>query len=100
MRYAYRHLGQQEKGSAVVVRLRGSAANVILLDPLNFSRYRAGAGFAYYGGYHRTSPVRLEVPHDGHWFVVVDLGRYTGRVRAAMEVLTSPQSQAAGSTRQ
>jgi hypothetical protein len=32
--------------------------------------------------------------------MVVDLGGYTGRVRAAMEVLTSPQSQAAGSTRQ
>lgn len=88
MRYAYYDLGHQQEGSAVVVRLRGSAANVILLSPLNFAYYRAGGAFFYNaGGHFQYSPVKLEIPRDGHWYVVVDLGGYAGRVHGAVEVV-------------
>jgi hypothetical protein len=93
MRYAYKNLRQQQEGTTVVVRLYGSAANVILLDWENFCRYRAGAPFLYEGGHYARSPVRLEIPSDGHWFVVVDLGGYTGRVRTQIEVLTPDPSR-------
>jgi hypothetical protein len=86
MRYRYYDLGEQEAGSAVTVRLRGSVCNVILLDRLNLGRYRAGEPFLYVGGHYRRSPVRLEIPDTDHWYVVLDLGGYKGRVRATIEV--------------
>jgi Domain of unknown function (DUF1883) len=88
MRFAYRDLGQQPAGSMVVVRLRGSSANVVLLDSNNFASYRAGTPFVYAaGGLFRTSPVRLEIPHDDHWFLAVDTGGFRGRVRASFELI-------------
>jgi hypothetical protein len=92
MRYFFKNLGQQRQGSTVVAHLSGSAANVILLDSENFFRYSTGAPFLYEGGHYAHSPVRIEIPHDGHWFVVVDLGGYRGRVRATVEVKTAAPS--------
>ena len=86
MRYASTDLGEQRAGTAVTVRLSGSVSNVILVDQANFARYRAGQGFLYEGGHYRQSPVHLEVPEDGHWYVVVDLGGYRGRVRGNVEI--------------
>jgi hypothetical protein len=88
MRYRYYDLGQQQEDSSVVVRLRGSSANVVLLDPLNFWRYCSGQGFLYMGGHYRHSPVHLQIPHDGHWYLVIDHGGYKGRVRAEIQVMT------------
>ncbi len=58
-------------------------ANVRLLDSINFQKYRNGQQHTYYGGHATTSPVKLRPPYQGHWFVVVDLGGYSGTVRAA-----------------
>ena len=86
MRYSYHDLGHQRAGSTVVVQLKGSSANVLLLDPTNFARYRNRDAFAYHGGHFRNSPAEIEIPKDGRWFVVVDLGGYMGRVRGSVEV--------------
>jgi hypothetical protein len=95
MRYAYNDLGQQQAGATVSVRLSGSASNVVLVDQSNFARYRAGQPFLYTGGHYMRTPVRLEIPEDGHWYVIVDLGGYRGRVRAHVEV-QSPDGSPAG----
>jgi uncharacterized protein DUF1883 len=87
MRFSYHDLGHQPAGSTVVVRLNGSAANVLLVDPANFSRYRARQAFSYHGGLCKHSPAEIEIPKDGHWIVVIDLGGYKGRVRASVEVV-------------
>ena len=86
MRYAFHDLGDCGEGDTAVVRLQGSAANVILLDAGNFARYRAGETFLYEGGFYSRSPVELEIPADGHWYVVVDTGGYKGRVRSSADV--------------
>lgn len=86
MKYAYRDLGEQDAGTAVTVRLSGSVSNVVLLDAANFARYRAGQPFLYTGGHFVRSPVELEVPEDGHWYLVVDTGGFKGRVRGSVEV--------------
>jgi hypothetical protein len=59
-------------------------ANVRLLDSNNFQKYRNGQRHTYYGG-HATSPVNLRPPYQGHWYVVIDLGGYSGSVRASVE---------------
>lgn len=64
-----------------------SQANVMLLDDHNFQAYRRGASFHYQGGLVKQSPVRLSPPHYGHWHVVVDLGGYSGRVKAGVRIL-------------
>jgi hypothetical protein len=76
----------------VEVTLNGQA-NVMLLDPANFDHYRRGESFRDYGGLAKTSPARLVPPHQGRWHVVVDLGGYTGRVRAGIRVLQGAGAQ-------
>jgi hypothetical protein len=62
------------------------AANVVLLDDINYSAFRRGCSYRYFGGYYRQTPVRLSPPHSGHWHVVVHLGGYAGRVAANVAV--------------
>lgn len=75
----------------VEVSLDGQA-NVMLLDPENFDRYRKGESFKYHGGLARESPTRLVPPGRGRWHVVVDLGGYSGTVRAGMRLLQGSES--------
>lgn len=87
MQFLHHDLGRVEAGSTVRVTLRGTEANVLLLDSANFARYRNGGRHEYYGGHYRRSPVVLTVPHSGHWHVAVDLGGYAGRVNASVDVV-------------
>jgi len=64
MKYLYYDLGEQRQDSRVVAHLHGSAANVILVDPLNFDRYRFGQPFQYAGGFHTRTPARVRIPED------------------------------------
>lgn len=52
-----------------------------------FERCRFGLRFAFFGGRRRRSPVRLQVPRDGHWYIALDLGGRPGRTKGAVSVL-------------
>lgn len=93
MRYLYYDLGEQQQENWVVAHLRGCAANVILLDRLNFERYRFGRPFQYTGGLQTHTPARLQIPEGGHWYLVIDCGGYRHHVHAeSIEVLTPDDS--------
>ena len=95
MKYLCYDLGNQEQDNSVVVHLRGSAANVLLLDRENFGRYRLHRPFRYIGGLRRRTPVRLEIPRDGHWYLVVDCGGYKHRTYVdKVELLNSDEARA------
>ncbi len=64
-----------------------SQANVLLLDDINFHHYKHGSSYSYRGGLAKRSPVVLRAPHSGRWHLVVNLGGYTGSVRAGVSVL-------------
>jgi hypothetical protein len=87
MKFLSYDLGQQPAGAVAEVTLSGNAANVVLLDAINFQNYKGGRRYSYHGGHATRSPVRLEVPRAGHWYVVVDTGGYAGRVNASVRVL-------------
>lgn len=70
----------------VEVSLDGQA-NVMLLDSLNYDHYRRNERFRYHGGLAKVTPVRLVPPRRGTWHVVVDLGGFTGRVKAGVWLL-------------
>jgi len=69
-----------------------SQANVMLLSDTDFSAYLSGGSFHYYGGWATGSPVRLSPPSRGHWHVVVDLGGYSGTVRAGVRIIRRDSS--------
>ncbi|WP_448983009.1 DUF1883 domain-containing protein [Olsenella uli] len=83
-------LGNLKKGQVVVVTLKGNAANVRLMDSTNFNSYRNGRKHRYYGGLAKQSPVRLAVPHSGHWYVTVDMNGLRGSVRTSVNVEPEP----------
>jgi len=87
MNFLHTDLGHLSGGEIVEVVLSGNAANVRLMDSSNFSSYKNGRRHRYYGGYAKSSPVRLQVPHAGHWLVTIDMGGYPGTIRAAVNIL-------------
>jgi hypothetical protein len=95
MRYAYHDLGEQEEGSTAVVRWRGSPANVLMLDPVNFSKYCEATMpvVPSAGGRYRRSPARVPIPQDGRWYVVIDLGGRSGHANPTVEVLPREDEQ-------
>jgi hypothetical protein len=78
--FIYFDLKQQKRGAAVEIDV-DTAANVFLVDASNFSAYKNGRRFSYYGGQARRSPVRLAIPRSGRWYLVLDLGGYPGTIR-------------------
>ncbi len=70
----------------IIVKMN-ERANVRLLDPLNFFKYKAGKKFeGTDGGEEMDSPVYLKAPYRARWHVVIDLGRRAGEVRATVDV--------------
>ncbi len=80
-----------DDGEAVEVTL-DRQANVQLMDDSNFGNYQRGQRFRYYGGFAKQSPFRLTPPQAGHWNLVIDLGGYTGSVKAAVNTLKARSS--------
>ena len=70
--------------------LSGNAANVRLMDSSNFNAYKNGRRHRYRGGLSRRSPVRLPIPHSGHWHVTVDMQGLRGKTNASIQVLPRP----------
>lgn len=87
MNFTHYNLGHVDRGSVVVVTLKGNAANVRLMDGSNFSSYRSGRQHRYVGGLARSSPVRLQVPHSGTWHVAIDMQGLRGQVRTGVNVI-------------
>jgi hypothetical protein len=75
--------------SDVVEVMLDHPANVQLLDPANFERYRNRKTYHYFGGYVTESPFQLQGPHGGTWHLVIDLGGAAGQVRASAHVIST-----------
>ena len=87
MKFTSYDLGSLSGGEVVEVTLSGNAANVRLMDSSNFSSFRAGRSHRYSGGHVTRSPVRLQVPNSGHWYVTIDMGGFSGSIRSSVRVL-------------
>lgn len=87
MQFIKHDLGHRAGGEIVEVILKGDAANVRLMDSSNFQYYRSGRRHRYFGGHAKKSPVRLQIPNAGHWYVTVDMGGYAGRVESSVGML-------------
>lgn len=90
MQHVKYDLGQLRKGATVVVTL-GSQANVLLMDSSNYRSYAAGRRHRYFGGLAKRSPARIAVPSNGHWYVAIDLGGGSGKIRSSVGVEPPPR---------
>jgi hypothetical protein len=88
MNFSYYDLKNRSGGEIVEVTLSGNAANVFLVDSSNYSAYKSGRQYRYFGGHATRSPVRLQVPNSGHWYLVIDMGGHGGSVRHSMRILS------------
>jgi Domain of unknown function (DUF1883)/TIR domain len=86
--FIHSDLGSRSRGDVLEVTL-SSGANVRLLDSSNFRRYRRGESHQMYGGLATKSPVRLPIPHSGHWHAVVDMQGLRGSTRAGFRVISA-----------
>lgn len=63
------------------------AANVLMLDQINYQHYRSRERYDYHGGYVTVSPYVIQPPRQDHWHIVIDLGGRAGTVRASVRRL-------------
>ena len=87
MNFTHYRLGHVDRGSIVEVTLKGSAANVRLMDNSNFNSYKAGRQHRCMGGLAKRSPVRQQVPRSGNSHVAVDMQGLRGTVRSSIWVI-------------
>lgn len=87
MEFVHYDLGQRKAGEIVEVTLKQNAANVRLMNSSNFQSFRSGRQHRAVGGHATQSPVRLQIPNSGHWYVVLDLGGYGGTIRSSVRIL-------------
>lgn len=90
MNFIQHDLGYRQGGEIVEVALSGNAANVRLMDSSNLSSYKSGRQHRFYGGLAKRSPVHLQIPHAGYWYVTVDMQGLSGSVRSSARILPGP----------
>jgi len=90
MNFTHYDIGWQSKGTVIEITLKGSAANVRLMNNSNFQSYKSGRSHRYQGGLVKRSPVRLAVPSSGHWYVTVDMAGLSGNARSSVRILPGP----------
>jgi Domain of unknown function (DUF1883) len=81
------HYEINANGGDVAVVTINHQANVLLLDPSNYHSYCGGRPYRYFGGWRTASPVRLSVPHSGHWHIAIDLAGRSGTIRSSVQVV-------------
>jgi hypothetical protein len=55
--------------------------NVLVMDDTNFAAYRRRGRYTYRGGFAKSPPAFVTVPHSGYWNTVVDLAGAAAHVR-------------------
>jgi hypothetical protein len=87
MKFTHYDLGHLNSGDFVEVTLQGSAANVRLMSPVDYSNYKSGRRHHYYGGLQQRSPAHIGVPYSGTWYVTVDMQGLRGSTRSSVRVI-------------
>ncbi|MBM9514870.1 DUF1883 domain-containing protein [Desulfogranum marinum] len=84
MKFTQYNLGYCKGGEIIEVTLKGSAANVRLMDSSNFNNFKSGRQHRYAGGLIKRSPYRVQVPRAGNWYITVDMAGLKGTVRSSI----------------
>lgn len=91
-RFKHYDLMGQRAGTVIEVTLN-AVNNVRLMTPANFQRFKELLDFKYIGGVAKKSPIRLVVPEDGHWHLIVDMEGHHGMADSAVKVMLPANGQ-------
>lgn len=88
-RFTHYDLKPQRAGTTIEVTL-SAVNNVRLMTAVNFQRFTERLDFKYVGGVAKRSPIRLVIPENGHWHVIVDMEGHHGLAESSVKVLAAP----------
>ena len=60
--------------------------NFMLTTDSDFSSYRRGAQFRYYGGHFTHFPAFITAPHSGNWNMTIDLAGGRANIRYNLNI--------------
>ncbi|WP_117193831.1 DUF1883 domain-containing protein [Rhizobium terrae] len=90
-RYTHYDLKPQRAGTTIEVTL-SAVNNVRLMTAANFQRFTELLDFKYVGGIAKRSPIRLVIPENGHWHLIVDMEGHHGLAESSVKLLAAPGS--------
>lgn len=84
--FTHYDLKAQRAGVTIEIAL-SVVANVRLMSDANFALYKQAAKHQFVGGVARKSPIRLVIPQNGHWHVVVDMEGHHGQCESSIRIV-------------
>jgi hypothetical protein len=98
-RYTHYDLKPQRAGTIIEVTLNG-VNNVRLMTAANYQRFTEQLDFKFVGGVAKKSPLRIAVPENGHWHLVVDMEGHHALAESSVRLVAAPgQAQKPGIAR-
>jgi hypothetical protein len=89
--FSFWDLGSCQRGDVWRVEL-DKAANVFLVDSSNYSAFKAGRDFRFYGGLIERTPHDFVIPRSGRWYVVAHSWGLKYGARVSVQKLSIPQA--------
>lgn len=81
-------MGNCKGGEIIEIILKGDGVNVSIMDAPNYFEYKNGRKHKYIGGHVQSSPYKVMLPYDAHWYVAIDFGGYPGEAKCAVRKLS------------
>ena len=98
-RYTHYDLKPQRAGTIIEVTLNG-VHNVRLMTAANYQRFTEQLDFKFVAGVAKKSPLRIAVPENGHWHLVVDMEGHHALAESSVRLVAAPgQAQKPGIAR-
>lgn len=88
-RYSHYDINEQHAGTVIEVTL-SAVANVRLMTAGNYQRFTETLKHQFLGGVAKKSPIRLTIPENGHWHVVVDMEGHSGLAESSVKMIDRP----------
>jgi len=84
--FTHYDLKAQRAGVTIEIAL-SVVANVRLMSESNFTLYKQAMKHQFVGGVARKSPIRLVIPQNGHWHVIVDMEGHHGQCESSIRIV-------------
>ncbi|BCH54482.1 DUF1883 domain-containing protein [Agrobacterium vitis] len=95
-RFTHYDLKELRAGTILEVQLN-AINNVRLMTASNFQRFKEGLDYKYAGGVAKKAPVKIVVPEQAHWHLIVDMEGHHGLAESSVKMVTPPaKSRKAG----
>jgi len=89
--FRFTHYDLKPQRAATTIEVTLSAVNnVRLMTAVNFQRFTELLDFKYIGGVAKRSPIRLVIPENGHWHLIVDMEGHHGLAESSVKLIAAP----------